>query len=264
MKAVSTFRVILIVLVLAILILAITVFSRYRRDMELSRTRLENIESKVLNTNSGNIEYATHGSGYPVLVVHGIFGGHDQGLILAKGQIGEQYLSIVPSRFGYLRSPLPQQATPGLQTDAFADLLDEMGFEQAAVMATSAGGTAAIQFALRYPDRCSALVLVSSNAPGEVEVGLPPKPRAKVMFQSDFIFWMLTSYFPSTMYSIMGVPGDFPMEAVFEREMDDVMATLMPVKERAEGAFFDMYTSNPAINSYPVNKISAPNLIRAC
>lgn len=233
----------------------------YRRDIQAANQKLEKQETETTNTQYGRIEYATYGKGNPVLVVHGIFGGHDQGLVLAKGQIGDKFLSIAPSRFGYLGTGLPPDATPADQADAFAALLDDRGIDQAAIMATSAGGTSAIQFALRHPHRCSALVLVSSNAPGKVEVSLPPKPIARMMFQSDFIFWMLTTHFPSTMHSIMGVPGDFDMTPAYEMEMEDVMNTLLPVKPRSEGAFFDMYVSNPAINAYPVDEISVPTLI---
>lgn len=247
---------------LALLIAGIVfLYLPYRRDIKAAHQKLDNQETQEANTQFGRIEYATHGKGYPVLVVHGIFGGHDQGLVLAKGQIGENFLSIVPSRFGYLGTGLPPDATPADQADAFASLLDEKEIDQAVIMATSAGGTSAIQFALRYPHRCSALVLVSSNAPGKVEVSLPPKPIARMMFRSDFIFWMLTTHFPSTMHSIMGVPGNLEMTPAFEMEMEEVMNTLLPVKPRAEGAYIDMYVSNPAINEYPVDEISVPTLI---
>jgi pimeloyl-ACP methyl ester carboxylesterase len=99
--------------------------------------------------------------------VHGIFGGFDQGLVTARGNVGEEFHSIVPSRFGYLRTPLIDDASPSGQADAFACLLDALGIQQAAIAGTSAGGTSAIQYALRHPDRCAALVLISSNAPGE-------------------------------------------------------------------------------------------------
>jgi pimeloyl-ACP methyl ester carboxylesterase len=247
---------------IVIVIVAVLVYVRYRRDIQKAQTRLQHIDSEVVDTACGKIEYATYGDGFPVLVVHGIFGGHDQGLVLARGQIGKQFRSIVPSRFGYLGTPMPEDATPAEQADAFACLLDALEIDQAAILATSAGGTSAIQFALRHPDRCAALVLVSSNAPGEVEVGLPPKPVAKVIFRSDFIFWLLTTYFPSSMHSIMGVPGDFEMTPAFEEEMAGVMETLLPVHPRAEGALFDMYVSNPAINDgYPLGEISIPTLV---
>ena len=246
----------------ALVVLAVLVYVRYRGDIHAARERVQNLGSQVIETDCGPIEYAAFGEGHPVLVIHGIFGGFDQGLVTARGQLGEGFRAIVPSRFGYLRTPLPDDASPAAQADAFECLLDALGIEQAAILATSAGGTSAIQFALRHPDRCSALVLVSSNAPGETEAGLPPKPLAKVLFRSDFAFWLLTTYFRSSMRSIMGVPKGFELTSEYEADIAETMETILPVSARAEGALFDMYVSNPAINAgYPLEEITVPVLI---
>lgn len=218
---------------------------RFQCDIRIARAHLQNIGSQVIETDCGAIEYASFGEGYPVLVIHGIFGGFDQGRVLARGQIGEEFHSIVPSRFGYLRTPLPNDASPATQADAYACLLDTLGIKQAAIMGTSAGGTSVIQFALRHPDHCSALVLLSSNAPGEIETALPPEPLAKVVFKSDFIFWLLTTYFRSNLKSIMGVPKGFELTPDYEANVAEVMKTILPVNPRSDGALFDMFVSNP-------------------
>ncbi|MFC2023172.1 hypothetical protein ACFLT5_00340 [Chloroflexota bacterium] len=70
-----------------------------------------------------------------MLVVQGILGGFDQGLVIARGNVGEGFGSMVASRFGYLRTPLPADASPAGQADAFACLLDALGIQQAAVLA---------------------------------------------------------------------------------------------------------------------------------
>jgi pimeloyl-ACP methyl ester carboxylesterase len=246
----------------AVVVLVLLVYARFRRDIRAARERVQNLGSQVIETACGPIECATFGEGYPVLVIHGIFGGFDQGLVTARGQLGEGFRSIVPSRFGYLRTPLPDEASPAAQADTYECLLDALGIEQAAILATSAGGTSAIQFALRHPDRCSALVLVSSNAPGETEAGLPPEPLANVMFRSDFAFWLLTTYFRSSMNSIMGVPKGFELAPEHEADIAEVMETILPVSPRADGALFDMYVSNPDINTgYPLDEITVPVLI---
>jgi len=244
----------------AALLIAVLIFLRFRRDIREDYRRLEAGQQRVVETDCGPIQFASRGTGQPVVVVHGIFGGYDQGLMTAEGQFGEGFHLLVPSRFGYLGSPLPPEASPEKQADALACLLDARGIEQAAVLGTSAGGTAAVQFAIRHPDRCSGLILVSSNAPGE-SVGLPPESAAKIMFRSDFLFWVLTRGFPRTMYSIMGVPGDFELTPAQREEMDRVMQTVMPVKPRAEGALFDMYVSNPAINEVDPGSITVPTLV---
>ena len=67
---------------------------------------------------------------------------------------------IAMSRFGYLRTPMPADASAAAQADAHVCLLDALGIRQAAVMGGSAGAPSALQMAIRHPDRVSALVLL--------------------------------------------------------------------------------------------------------
>jgi pimeloyl-ACP methyl ester carboxylesterase len=182
--------------------------------------------------------------------------------VIARGNVDERFRSIAPSRYGYLGTPLPVDASPGEQADAYACLLDALGIEQAAIIGTSAGATSALQFALRHPDRCSALVLFSANLPGEVEAGLLPEPVSRAMFKSDFVFWLLTTYFSASMRSTMGVPKGFELTPEYEADVAEVMKTVLPVRPRSDGALFDMYVSNLDINTgYPLQEIKVPVLI---
>jgi 2-hydroxy-6-oxonona-2,4-dienedioate hydrolase len=95
-------------------VLVIMIYARFHRDIRAVRGRVHNLGSQVIETGCGPIEYATFGEGDPVLVVHGIFGGFDQGLVIARGNVGERFRSIVPSRFEYLGTPLPDDASPAL------------------------------------------------------------------------------------------------------------------------------------------------------
>lgn len=248
--------------VTAIVVVAVLGYARFVRDIRAARERMRGEGSQVIETDCGPIEYASFGEGDPVLVVHGIFGGFDQGLVIAQGNVGERFYSIVPSRFGYLGSPLPVDASPAGQADAYVCLLDALGIEKAAILGTSAGATSALQFALRHPDRCSALVLFSANLPGEVEAGLLPEPVAKALFRSDFAFWLVTTCFGKSMRSTMGVPERFALTPEYEADVAEVMKTILPVKPRSDGALFDMYISNPDINTgYPLEEIAVPVLI---
>ncbi len=56
------------------------------------------------------------------------------------------------SRFGYLRTPMPADASAAAQTDAHMCLLDALGIRQAAIMGGSAGAPSALQMAIRHPD----------------------------------------------------------------------------------------------------------------
>jgi pimeloyl-ACP methyl ester carboxylesterase len=102
------------------------------------------------------------GDGPAVLLLHGVMGGYDQGLILARtvGAPGFRYVSV--SRPGYLGTSLAAGRTPAEQADLYPDVLDEFGVGAAAVMAVSGGGPSALQFALRHRDRCWGLVMVSA------------------------------------------------------------------------------------------------------
>jgi pimeloyl-ACP methyl ester carboxylesterase len=257
--------------VTAIVVVAVLGYARFVRDIRAARERMRGEGSQIIETDCGLIEYASSkasaheasgGEDDPVLVVHGIFGGFDQGLVIAQGNVGERFHSIAPSRFGYLGTPLPVDASPARQADAYACLLDALSIERAAILGTSAGATSALQFALRHPDRCSALVLFSANLPGEVEAGLLPEPVAKTIFKSDFIFWLMTTYFGSSMRSTMGVPEGFELTPEYEADVAQVMKTVLPVKPRSDGALFDMYISNPDVNTgYPLEEIAVPVLI---
>jgi 2-hydroxy-6-oxonona-2,4-dienedioate hydrolase len=108
----------------------------------------------------GAMEYATAGHGPPCLMIHGTGGGFDQGLAFAAPLADAGWTVIAPSRFGYLRSAFPANPSSHNQADAFIDLMDELGIVRAPVIGGSAGALSAMQFAIRHPERCSALVVI--------------------------------------------------------------------------------------------------------
>jgi pimeloyl-ACP methyl ester carboxylesterase len=116
--------------------------------------------SAVAQTSKGAVEYQARGDGPAVLVLHGGFGGYDQGMMFLPGLAQAGFQVIAPSRPGYLRTPLSTGITNEEQADAMAALLDTLGVRRAAVVGISAGGPVALQFALRHPARTEALILV--------------------------------------------------------------------------------------------------------
>jgi pimeloyl-ACP methyl ester carboxylesterase len=110
------------------------------------------------------------------------------------------------------------------------------------------------------------LVLFSSAAPGETEAALLPEPLARLMFKSELLFWLLTTYFRSSLNSMMGVPKGFELTPEYKDDVAEVMTTILPVNPRSDGAIFDMFVSNPDVNAgypdgYPVEEIEVPVLI---
>ena len=131
----------------------------YRTSMDAAADRLAR-GSSAIDTSAGPLEYAVAGRGPPLMMIHGTGGGFDQGLLFAD-QLREGGFQIVaPSRFGYLRSAFPDDASPARQADALVELLDHLGIDRLPVVGGSAGALTAAELALRHSDRCSHLVLL--------------------------------------------------------------------------------------------------------
>ncbi|MCK7496615.1 MAG: alpha/beta fold hydrolase [Comamonadaceae bacterium] len=130
------------------------------------------------------------------LMIHGSGGGHDQGMAWARPLAQHGVRVIAMSRFGYLRTPRPADASPEAQADAHVCLLDALGIAEAAVMGVSAGAPSALQTAIRHPDRVSALVLVVPHRLqaghrgrfGAAGVGRKDELLLRLL-GSDFLFW---------------------------------------------------------------------------
>ena len=135
----------------------IVAFQRWKRQT-IARIQTE---SALATTALGSIEYQGQGEGPVLLVIHGSPGGYDQGAAFVKLLRSQGHTSIAISRPGYLRTPLSSGCTPEEQADLFVALLDTLGISQAAIIGISGGGPSALQFALRHPERCQGLVMIS-------------------------------------------------------------------------------------------------------
>jgi pimeloyl-ACP methyl ester carboxylesterase len=258
----------LIVILLAVVIVGVSVTARYNSDMSAVREHIGSLGSQMVETDCGPIEYARIGDGYSVLVVHGNAGGFDQGLMLANRTIDPEFQIISISRFGYLRSPMPVNASVAMQADAFACLLDSLDIKQTAVVAYSAGSTSAVQFALRHPERISALILVSPAAPGKGAMNITQKSVFDIFFRNDFVYWATITYFgPIVQASWAGLPRGFILTPEEEAEVRALLVGILPVSVRADGSYFDTYVSTPEmLNSseskdYPFGNIETPTLV---
>lgn len=241
---------------------------RYNIDMNTAYKRINDLGSQLVETEYGTVEYALRGRGYPILVIHGSMGGFDQGLALADEFIDSNYQSICISRFGYLRSQLPQNPTITLQADAYNSLLDAINVPKVAVFGTSGGANSAIRFAACHPERVSALILLSPAAPGKEMPATPPKAVFDKLLRSDFIYWASVKYSGSSMYSFIGVPKNFKLTSALESEIQGFLMDSMLSSRRMDGMIFDMYTSSDEFyqsvtekSPYPLGKIKIPVLV---
>jgi 2-hydroxy-6-oxonona-2,4-dienedioate hydrolase len=256
-------------LVAALLLAILGVWWRFDHDIKLATARTLQ-GSMLADTRCGPIEYSEAGAGVPLLMVHGSGGGHDQGMAFA-GSLAQRGIRVIAmSRFGYLRTPMPTDASPAAQADAHVCLLDALGIGQAAVLGGSAGGPSAMQVAIRHPDRVRALVLLVPLAykPGALADSAPPlEPIVeKVMLQligSDFLFWAGTHVARDALIRLVLATPPELVAAASAQERARVNALLdhiLPVSARAAGLRSDSVLGK-GIPRYALESIRAPTLI---
>ena len=213
-----------------------------------SKDRLAAYNVRTAALSYGDMTYVDSGSGEVILSVHGIFGGYDQAYDTCKDFCSD-YRIIAPSRFGYLGSDVYGDGTPAEQAAAYVELLDKLGIDKVYLLATSAGGSIAIRFALDYPERTKGLILYCSAMPPVekpekyAEYAGPP-----AFLCNDYAMFLLSPMFepimgmePSTIYG------------------------MMPVNDRRDGVVLDASVTNPDMarnfEDYPIEDLQVPTLI---
>jgi len=217
----------------------------------------------MMVTAAGLIEYADVGRGSAILALHGTAGGWDQAIAAGSGIIEHGYRLIAPSRFGYLRTPWRADASPALEADAWAILLDSLRVKKVVVMSWSAGAAPALQFALRHPDRVSKLVLFVPAAGGIMKPPPGPPPwLVGTLFRWNFPIWAAQRIAPTMMLKWVAVPASLlPSLADSERaELTATIERIFPVDARHAGIVYDARVQSEAFGLLPLARIAAPTL----
>jgi 2-hydroxy-6-oxonona-2,4-dienedioate hydrolase len=239
------------------------VYRAYRRDLRRARASAL-AGSRMLETARGPIEYATLGQGSPVLVLHGASGGWDQGLFSARGLVAYGFKLIAPSRFGYLRTPLPTNATAEAEADTWASFLDALHIRRVPVIAFSAGAAPAVQLALRHPERVSALVLMVPGAGGlcSERAIAPPRALLNLLFRFDFLMWAIMRVARRVAYRLVAVPASLvPSLPVDEKaRLDEAIRMILPVSSRRLGVLNEGRTQGSR-QQYPLERVTVPTLL---
>ena len=228
------------------------------------------VEVTPPTTRCGPIEYQQAGQGVPLLMIHGSGGGHDQGMDWARPLSRHGVRVIAMSRFGYLRTPRPADASPQAQADAHVCLLDALGITTAAVIGVSAGAPSAMQAAIRHPDRVRALVLVVPIAwkPGSVADSAPPVSDRKDalllrLLGSDLLFWSALHLARNPMLQhVLATPPSVvaAASAVEQARVQALAEHILPVSLRAAGLRDDTRLGK-SLGRYALESIRVPTMV---
>ena len=212
---------------------------------------------EFIETEAGTIQYLLNGTEGPnLLFLHGTPGGYDQAL----GD-SPDYISLTPSRPGYLGTPLNVGRTPAEQAESYIALMDKLNIESAIVVGASGGGPSAISFAAMFPERTRALIAIEAVSKSEEIQELP------AFLSSDFPVWLVFSVIdllPDETVMEMMIPDPTNRQLALEdpEKIAVIRAlswSLWPPSLRDSGMSNDlMQYSNLSL---PIDKISAPTLI---
>ncbi|WP_290648952.1 alpha/beta hydrolase [Aquisalimonas sp.] len=241
----------------------------YRATMAAAEARIAR-RSSIIETQAGPIEYSVVGRGPPLMMIHGAGGGFDQGLLFAHGLSEAGFQIIAPSRFGYLRSAFPEDASPVHQANVLVELLDHLGLKRIAVAGGSAGALTAAEFALRHPDRCSHLVLIvpAANLTGRDPVKFSALQRVAVerVLSSDLWFWTFATLAADTLLRTLLATDPVLLARVSPEERhraDLIRDGLMPISAKTDGLRNDgFWAGAPAPTAF--EDIAVPTLILSC
>lgn len=241
----------------------------FTRAMRAAEERLTT-HSKTVETALGPIQYSDVGEGPVILMIHGAGGGFDQGHEVGVTLVDHGFRTISISRFGYLGTPMPKDASPAAQADAYAALLDVLHIPDVIVVAASAGTPSALQFAIRHPARAKNLVLMApatyvprpNNAPS-LNVSRLTRQVLSAAVMSDFSFWAGTRLAqPLLIKSLLATSPEMLAAAdASERERAaHVLDMVLPISARRAGLLHDVSIVT-SLTRFELEKIKAPTLI---
>jgi 3-oxoadipate enol-lactonase len=118
----------------------------------------------MVAVNGTHLYYEQAGFGHPLVLIHG-FTLNTQMWEDQFGVFARHYSVIRYDMRGSGQSAMPAEE-PFTEVDDLRALLDALGVSRAFVLGLSRGGSVAIDFALAYPERTSALVLVDPALSG--------------------------------------------------------------------------------------------------
>jgi pimeloyl-ACP methyl ester carboxylesterase len=125
-------------------------------------TANNNAAGKYASVNGIELYYEVHGTGKPLIMLHGGFGTFEMFAALSPA-LAERYQVIGVDLYGHGRTALTERPFSfENMADDIAGLIEHLGLARADVLGYSLGGAVALQTAFRHPERVNKLILIST------------------------------------------------------------------------------------------------------
>ena len=105
------------------------------------------------------LNYKVFGSGYPVIILHGLLGSLDNWQSIAK-KLAEIFQVFIVDQRNHGRSPHADDFNYQILSDDLLDFLEQQHISKAHLIGHSMGGKVAMKFALNHTDKVVKLVVV--------------------------------------------------------------------------------------------------------
>jgi len=221
------------------------------------------MNSKVINTRLGNVEYCSIGNGTPILFLHG---GHSNcyDTLSHKGFDLEKFQLITPSRPGYGKTPLNDNQTPKKAAELILELVNYLSIDEVIVYGISAGGLTAIELAANYPDKVSKLILASAISKNWLNENGKTYKTAKKIFNPkvEKLIWGMVKFF-SRIFPNMIAKSFYPQfskNQLHKLKKDDIQELISAMKHYNSKKGF-LNDINQDIADEIITKIKCPTLI---
>jgi pimeloyl-ACP methyl ester carboxylesterase len=144
--------------------------------MSTESTTHEKTTGKYADVNGIRLYYTTHGSGRPLVLLHGGLM-HSELFGPVVPLLAEHHQVITPDLQGHGRTAdIDRPIDPRFMADDIAALIDHLGLDKPDLVGYSLGGGVAMHVAFKYPTKIRRLVAVSANI---TRNAIPPEMLAQ-------------------------------------------------------------------------------------
>jgi esterase len=119
------------------------------------------------------LNYRTYGNGFPLIILHGLFGSLDNWQTVSR-RLGEHFQVFAIDQRNHGGSPHSEIFNYGVMAEDLLQFMETHGLAKAHILGHSMGGKTAMQFALQHPGKVEKLIVVDiapkAYFPGHLDI----------------------------------------------------------------------------------------------